>query len=303
MTSLQELQIKSHPGPGPVQLKRIEDDKKVPYTLFSIRPLSPTIGVEISGIDLREELNEQLHKELHRALLEWKVLFFRNQPITPQQHLSFAKKWGALEIHPFLPTADQNEIIQFKKDHTITGYENTWHTDVTWRDVPSLGSILRCVETPEVGGDTLFCDMYAAFENLPSRVREEISKLSAVHSAFPPFPDTPENRANFPEQIHPVVRTHPETGRNGIFVNKSFTKRIVGVPESESRRLLDALFLQATVPEYQCRWRWEKDSIAFWDNRCTQHYASSDYFPSRRIVQRVTIAGTERPFLTASPKL
>lgn len=276
------------------------DDR--PYTRFTVHPMSPTIGADISGIALADGIDDELHLELNRALLEWKVLFFRDQHLTHQQHRDMAATWGPLEVHPFVgrrndqPT-DRLEVVRLEKGADVGGYENLWHSDVTWRVNPSLGSILRAVEIPPVGGDTLFADMGAAYELLDDGVKEIIDGLQAVHDWIPAFgrnmdPSVRDAlRADFPEVRHPVVRTHPETGRKMLYVNVAFTQHIVDMEPDESRSLLDFLYRQASYPEYQCRFRWQPGSIAFWDNRSTQHYASSDYFPQRRVMERITIVG------------
>jgi taurine dioxygenase len=280
----------------------------VPYSRITIAPMSPTIGAEVTGLSLTEPLDDATRDELHRALLEWKVLFFRDQHLTRDQHLALAERWGELEAHPFaaatsvLPgqRADQPKVMRFEKGATVSGYENTWHSDVTWRECPSLGSILRAVEVPAVGGDTLWADMGAAYDCLDDDVKARIESLTAVHDWWDSFGAnmSPEQRdalrPSFPPQEHPVVRTHPETGRRTLYVNAIFTQHIVGLPPDESSELLDLLYRQAAIPEYQCRFRWTAGSIAFWDNRSTQHYAVSDYFPNRRVMERVTIAG-DRP--------
>jgi taurine dioxygenase len=172
-----------------------------------------------------------------------------------------------------------------------------WHSDVTWRLQPSLGSVLRAREVPDPGGDTLFCDMYAAYDGLQDDVRASLHGLRAVHDFTKTFgraldPDAlAQKQKEYPPAEHPVVRTHPETGRKALYVNAAFTSHIVGMARDDSRRLLDLLYRQATVPEYQCRFRWRPDSIAFWDNRAVQHYAVSDYWPRRRVMERVTIIG------------
>jgi taurine dioxygenase len=184
-----------------------------------------------------------------------------------------------------------------EKNDRIGGYENVWHSDVTWRLAPSLGSVLLAREVPPIGGDTLFCDMYAAYEGLGDRVRASLEGLRAVHDFTRTFgrlmsaEELEKKREEYPPAEHPVVRTHPETGRKGLYVNAAFTSHIVGMPPDESDRLLERLYAQASVPEYQCRFRWRPHSVAFWDNRAVQHYAVSDYFPSRRLMERVTIVG------------
>jgi len=299
------------PEAGPRKLHRLHGETKdKPYSLFKIKPLSPTIGVEISDIDLSIELTPALRSELHRALLEWKVLFFRDQNINYKQHISFARNWGDLEIHPFYASGESPEIVRFHRhgnleDKEAQGYENEWHTDTSWREQPSLGSVLRCVECPSLGGDTLWADMYAAYDNLPTKLQSYLEPLYAEHDAFNAFQDTRENRKKLPHSsaIHPVIRVHPDTKRKLLYVNRSFTTKIIGVHPHESVELLAGLLQQAMIPEYQCRFKWQPKSVAFWDNRPTNHYANSDYFPSTRIMERVTIIGEKPVGVTRSSKL
>ncbi|MBI5940899.1 MAG: TauD/TfdA family dioxygenase [Caulobacterales bacterium] len=272
---------------------------------LTILPMTPTIGAEIEGIDLSRPLAAATVSALRQALLDWKVLFFRDQAITTEQHLAFARCFGDLEVHPFAPhKPDFPEVLAITHDDKSKGRENTWHSDVTWRLEPSLGSVLRAVEVPQVGGDTLFADMYAAWEGLKDEVKARIDGAMAVHD-FTHFRAGMRKRgkseaeiaafeALYPMVEHPVVRTHPETGRKCIYVNAAFTLHIVGMEKAESDALLAHLYAQAAIPEYQCRFRWEKNSIAFWDNRASQHYAVSDYFPAVRKMERVTVIG-DRP--------
>jgi taurine dioxygenase len=275
-----------------------EESERRPYRRITPEPLSPTVGAELGGVSLAEPIGDQTFEEIHHALLEYKVIFFRDQDITPEQHVAFAGRFGALETHPFVPHRDGHpEVMVLKKNANIGGYENVWHSDVTWRLAPSLGSVLLAREVPAVGGDTLFCDMYAAYEGLDDDLRASLDGLRAVHDftrTFGIFMDKEElakKQKEYPPAEHPVVRTHPETGRKGLYVNAAFTSHIVGIERAESDRLLEKLYRQATVPEYQCRFRWRPFSIAFWDNRAVQHYASSDYYPQRRLMERVTIVG------------
>ncbi|MBI1408102.1 MAG: taurine dioxygenase [Caulobacter sp.] len=273
---------------------------------LTISPLTPTIGAEIAGVDLRQPLSASNVAALRQALLDWKVLFFRDQDIDTDQHLAFARNFGALEVHPFAPQKPgYPEVLAITHNRESRGRENTWHSDVTWRVEPSLGSILKAIELPPVGGDTLFADMYAAYEGLSDEVKDRIEGAVAVHD-FAHFRVAMRKRGMTEEQIeafntqypmveHPVVRTHPETGRRAIYVNAAFTQHIVGMDKDESDALLKHLYAQAAIPEYQCRFRWEPNSIAFWDNRASQHYAASDYWPAVRRMERVTIVG-DRPF-------
>jgi taurine dioxygenase len=272
---------------------------------LEILPITPTIGAEIRGLDLARPLGAATVGHLRAALLDWKVLYFRDQDINTEQHLAFARNFGDLEVHPFAPhKPDYPEVLAITHDKDSRGRENTWHSDVTWREKPSLGSILRAVEVPPVGGDTLFADMYAAYEGLSDAIKTQIEGRVAVHD-FAHFRVAMRkkgkseaeieafNRA-YPMVEHPVVRTHPETGRKAIYVNAAFTQHIVGMDKDASDALLKHLYAQAATPEYQCRFRWEAGSIAFWDNRASQHYAASDYWPAVRRMERVTVIG-DRP--------
>ncbi|MDQ0464172.1 taurine dioxygenase [Caulobacter ginsengisoli] len=273
---------------------------------LTLSPLTPTIGAEVSGIDLAQPLDAGAKAALRQALLDWKVLFFRDQDITTEQHIAFAREFGELEVHPFAPhKPGYPEVLAITHNRENKGKENTWHSDVTWRLEPSLGSILRAIELPPVGGDTLFADMYAAYEGLSDEVKARIDGATAIHD-FAHFRVAMRKRGMSEEQIeefnkaypkpeHPVVRTHPETGRKALYVNAAFTQHIVGMDEDESKALLKHLYAQAAIPEYQCRFRWEPNSIAFWDNRASQHYAASDYWPAVRKMERVTVVG-DRPY-------
>ncbi len=279
-------------------------------TGLTITPQSPTIGAEIGGVDLGGDLADDVIADIRRALLDWKVLVFRDQPITTEQHLAFAGRFGDLEVHPFAPHKDgYPEVLAITHDAQSTGKENGWHSDVTWREQPSLGSVLRMIERPPIGGDTLFADMYAAFEGLPDAVKERVEGRTARHD-FVRFKigmrkngatdeQIAEMEATYPNPHHPVIRTHPETGRKGVYVNAAFTVEIDGLDPAESAELLQLLYRQASYPEYQFRLRWEPDTIAFWDNRSVQHYAASDYYPSVRKVERVTIIG-DTPYYDAA---
>ncbi|MEO6123724.1 MAG: TauD/TfdA family dioxygenase [Ilumatobacteraceae bacterium] len=291
-------------GPRPV-VRTPRDFPLVPYERLTITPLGTTIGAEIEGVHLGDEIDAEMQAEIHQALLEWKVLFFRDQDITQEQHRRFATRWGAAEQHPFYrfvhPDQAAEDVVTLAKDALKGGSENEWHTDITWHAQPSFGAVLRAVEVPSIGGDTLWADAGAAYDGLPQAVRDLIDPLSAVHdwrhsfgAAMPPEA-LAQLSTVFPLVEHPVVRVHPETGRRTLFVNPIFTTHIVGVDQAESDRLLALLFRQITRPEYQCRFRWTTGSVAFWDNRATQHYASSDYFPERRVMERISIAG-DTPF-------
>lgn len=292
--------------PGPRLAARLPEGWRTePLTRFSLRPVTPLIGAVVDGVNLADPVDVELFTQLNQALLEWKVLFFRDQHITGEQQVAFAANWGPLEVHPFYgpatgTEASRPEVVRLEKDERVSGFENSWHTDVTWRVEPSLGSVLRAIEVPEVGGDTMWADMAAAYDRLTPQMKERLEGLRAVHDWYLSFGlvmDPAERdrlRAEFPPVEHPVVRTHPETGRKTLYVNRIFTQHIVGLEPDESAELLEFLYQQAIFGEYQCRWRWRPGDVAFWDNRATQHYAISDYSPARRVMERITICG-DRP--------
>jgi taurine dioxygenase len=239
---------------------------------------------------------------LRAALVQWKVLFFRDQHLSEEEHIRFATHFGELEIHPLTPQDQPRpEILRIVHDRDNRGTENFWHSDVTWRPQPSLGSILRAVEIPDLGGDTLWADMEAAYAELPDALKEKLAGLQAEHNFLRAFghriPEEqhPDILERHPPQHHPVVRTHPESGRKSLYVNIAFTDHIVGMDRQESDNLLGFLQDRAGRPEYQVRLKWQPGTIAFWDNRASQHYAVSDYWPQRRVMERVTVAG-DRPF-------
>jgi len=271
------------------------------YAHLDVTPLGATLGAEISGVRLSGSLSGEVVAEVRRALLDYKVLVFHNQPISADDHVGFARQFGDLEVHPFLPGSDDNpELVRFAKGADTGGFENGWHHDVTWREVPSMGAILRAVEVPRTGGDTLFADMAAAYDGLDEATRERIDTLEAAHDYLLAFGNVvpeekkAEMRAQYPVVHHPVVRTHPETGRKSLFVNAYFTSHIVGMDNDEGNQLLRRLFAQAAICEYQYRVSWENDQVVFWDNRAVQHYAVSDYFPDVRVMERASIIG-DRP--------
>lgn len=271
-----------------------------------IEPVSPVLGAMIHGIDLKAEMTEETVQILRQALLDHKLILFRDQDITSEQHLRFARQFGELEIHPFNPyKIGYPEIVSLFNGPDSTKRENLWHSDVSWREIPSLGSILIARELPALGGDTLFADMEAAYERLSDELKEKLGGLQARHDA-PNFHRALKNRgipeeeiqalqAQFPPVNHPVVRTHPETGRKSLYVNKAFTQSIIGMDKAESDKLLDLLYQQAHFPEFQYRFQWQLNSIAFWDNRAVQHYPVADYWPNRRLMERVTIIG-DKPY-------
>jgi taurine dioxygenase len=267
---------------------------------ITVSPLTPAIGAEIGNVDLGQVTDQEII-DIRAALLKHKVVFFREQTLSQAQHIGLARGFGELEIHPATPSSQSNpEVLHIAHGPESKGQENFWHSDVTWREKPSLGSILKAVKVPAVGGDTLFANMVLAYELLPENMKEAITGRVAIHDIARVFAkrlnkSAEELRERYPPVEHPIVRTHPETGESVLYVNTAFTSHIKDMDRDESAQLLRTLYLTAANPEIQCRFRWEKGSLAFWDNRASQHFASSDYFPQVRKMERVTIAG-DRPF-------
>ena len=274
------------------------------FSRFEVQPLTPAIGAEIHGVDLAE-IDADLIADIRQALLRYKVIFFRDQNLTRAQHITFARQFGDLEIHPATPKDQEDrEVLRIAHGPESRGQENAWHSDVTWRECPSLGSILRAIELPKVGGDTLFANMALAYDRLDEATKAAITDKVAVHDIARVFAGrlgkrAEELHAQYPPMEHPVVRTHPETGERTLYVNAAFTSHIKDMDPEESDALLQRLYLTAWNPEVQCRFRWAPGSIAFWDNRACQHFAASDYYPDVRIMERVTIAG-DRPYFDAA---
>ena len=276
-----------------------------------VEPLTNAIGAELSNIDLGVASREPaLVAEIRRLLLRHRVLFFRDQDITRAEHVAFARHFGELEDHPVAGSDPENPgLVRIYKspDAPADRYENSWHTDATWREKPPFGCVLRCVESPPVGGDTTWANMVLAYEKLPEHVKTQIATLRARHSieasfgAAMPVEKRLALHAQFPDAEHPVVRTHPETGEKILFVN-AFTTHFTNFHTPQNVRfgqdanpgagqLLAWLVSQAYIPEFQVRFRWKKNSVAMWDNRSTQHYAVMDYPPCDRKMERTAIVG------------
>jgi taurine dioxygenase len=280
-----------------------------------VEQLTCSIGAELVGVNLSDAArDESLFLEIKAQLLKHKVLFLRNQNMTRAEHVQFAERFGSLEDHPVAGShPDHPGLVQIYKspEHPMDRYENSWHTDATWREKPPMGCVLRCVECPPVGGDTMWANMALAYSKLPDAIKEQIADLRARHSieasfgAAMPIEKRLGLHAQFPDAEHPVVRTHPETGEKVLFVN-GFTTHFTNFHTPDRVRygqdftqgaatLLQYLIGQAAIPEYQVRWRWQPGSVAIWDNRSTQHYAVMDYPPCHRKMERAGIMG-DTPF-------
>lgn len=267
-----------------------------------VEPLNPVIGAIVHGVDLAEPIDDATFSAIHDAWMNHHVLFFQNQQISPTQHLDFGRLFGPLHIHPAAPYAHGNPELMIIRtdDSSKRNNGNGWHSDVSADEEPPLGSILHIHEVPSSGGDTLFASMYAAFDALSDPIKALLTGLEARHvSNYAGVYGDHKPQREFPSATHPVVRTHPITGRQALFVNAGFTRRILGVSRSESDALLDFLFKHVTNPSFQCRFQWQPNSIAMWDNRCVQHFAVWDYYPETRSGLRVTVKG-DKPFYRAS---
>jgi taurine dioxygenase len=271
---------------------------------LTITPLSSALGARISGVDLSRDLTAEQRDAIEQALLKHQVLFFRDQPVTPQQQARFAAHFGDLHIHPIYPNVpEQPEVLILDTAVTDVRDNAIWHTDVTFLPTPALGAVLSAKQLPAYGGDTLWASGIAAFEALSGPMQALLDGLTATHDFTRSFPlerfgNTAEDLARWeetrrknPPLSHPVIRTHPVSGRKALFVNEGFTTRINELEPAESEAILKMLFAHATRPEFTIRWRWQENDVAMWDNRVTQHYAVDDYRPQRRVMHRATILG------------
>jgi len=273
-----------------------------------IKPYTGALGAEILGIDLSKKLSKNHFNLIKNTLNEYHVVFFRNQNINPTQLVAFGKNFGKLEIHPLIPTLNNfPEIIELKSADDGPGpyarNSRIWHSDMTYTKIPPMGAILKAVSIPESGGNTMFLNACLAYNHLSDKMKTFLSKLKAVHSIV--MTSTKEEilseqglsrfakmQKALPPVEHPVIRTHPETGKKCIYVNEAFTSHIKGLNQNESDSILNFLYKHLHNPDFQCRFIWEENSIAFWDNRVTQHFAVGDY-ASRRTMHRLTIEGTK----------
>jgi len=274
---------------------------------LNIQPLTGACGAEIFGVDISSDLSDETVLEIRQALLDFNVIFFRDQDLSPEQHRTFARKFGEVVVNPVYTHVegypDIMPVIKEAADKYVIG--DTWHSDMSYMQEPPMGSLLYGRDVPDYGGDTLFANMYLAYETLPDPLKEMIEGRSALHSDQYLTSRVAERNTGRSTQLrtdseakphvalHPIVRTHEETGRKCLYVNFPFTWAIEGLSREESLPLLEQLYAHTSKPEYTCRFRWRKGSLAFWDNRCAMHYACNDYAGKRREMHRITIAGCQ----------
>ncbi len=268
-----------------------------------IKRVAGALGAEISGIDLGADLSEASVRALRQALLDHQVIFFRDQDLTPAAQVALGRRFGPLNIHPFVAgMKDHPEVMEIIKEPADkVNFGGGWHSDMSFLETPSIGSILYAVEVPEHGGDTLFASQYAAYEALSPGLKRTLEGMRAIHSASREYGAGGQSSTQresmrvaeadgyVGEFAHPVVKTHPETGRKALYVNPAFTLKFEGWSTRESKPLLDFLFQHARFEAFTCRFRWEKGSVAFWDNRAVWHFALNDYPGQRRHMRRVTV--------------
>ena len=271
-------------------------------TTITVTKLSPGIGGVIGGVDLSKPLEDELLTEIHDALLDNLVIFFRDQHLSIDQHKAFGRKFGELHVHPNAKklVPEHPEILVIAADeHSKHVAGEDWHSDVSCDPEPPMGSILYLTEVPpDGGGDTMFANMYAAYDALSEMLKEMLEGCTAIHDSAKAHyyrKNTDESDLQFPTAEHPILRTHPKTGRKALYVNRGFTVKIPQLKRFESDALLEMLYRHIETPEFQCRFKWERNSVAFWDNRCVQHHALFDYWPNRRYGHRVTVCG-DKPF-------
>ena len=277
-------------------------------TNYEINSLTPTIGAEISGIDLSNNLNSQDLDNIYKNLIDHKVLFFRNQNLKPENHIAFAKSFGDIEPpHPIYPHVENfPEITLLENDPTNPPDTDEWHTDVTFKTEPPFTSILYSKEIPPSGGDTLWCSLIAIYDALPNNIKTELESKRAIHDmgAFRNNFSSEDNEEysrklnagfeKFGNAVHSVVKVHPILNKKFLYINPSFTRHIIGMDMTDSNNLLSYLFNFMTKPQYQVRFKWTPNTLALWDNRCTMHYAIGDYMPHRRVMNRITVLNDKR---------
>ncbi len=281
---------------------------------FELEHLGITIGTVIHGVDLRRTDSPEQTRFIRDVLLERKVIFFREQNLEEDEQVTFARSFGDLDAFPFGPTGENPYVLEIRHGRGHPGMENGWHTDVTWMEKPSLGSIAQCIEVPPMGGDTLFSDSHACYLGLPSELKKRVEHLSGIND-YRIFlmqrgpKDLPQELVDKVKQeipfgvSHPLLRTHPETGKTGLYIHGGFLRHDSlydartdeQLDVQDSRAIVRELLQQHARPEYTCRFKWAQGSIAFWDNRAVQHYAASDYHPHKRVLRRVTVSG-DKPF-------
>jgi taurine dioxygenase len=295
----------------------------VAYKHIEVSPVAGALGAEVAGVDLTESLGNEVFSELHDAFMEHLVLFFRGQDITPAQHIAFARRFGEIDPNPFVrpleleTLPDHPEVLNVVKEASdrSMNFGGLWHHDVSHRERPNLGSVLLAREAPAAGGDTMWANQYLAYNTLSDGLKKTLGGMKAVHSTIRDLNDDQlaanygvkkesvnfasvrraEDKSEKVEHVHPVIRTHPETGRKCLFVNRSFTQRFDGWTREESLPLLDYLWAHGARPEFTVRWRWQAGDAALWDNRCVLHNAINDYAGQRRVMNRVAIHG-DRPY-------
>ena len=274
------------------------------YETIDVRPTAGALGAEVFDVDLAEDLDNRTFSEIYDAFGRYAVLFFRDQTLTPDQHLAFARRFGGIDVNRYFPTVEgYPEIAEVRKEpHEKQNIGEYWHTDHSYDEAPALGSMLLAREVPDHGGDTMFSSMYAAYEALSDGMRSMLDKMTAVHSGTYAFGTKAPHRGELEEKLqrsetadaeveHPVVITHPISGRRALYVNRSFTQRFKDMTVQESKPLLDFLYAHAARPEFTTRLRWRNGTLAFWDNRATHHLAVNDYHGQRRLMHRITIEG------------
>jgi len=280
---------------------------KTGYETIEVKPVSPALGAEIGGIDIAAGIGDKQFAELRQAFIDYGVIFLRDQEITPDQHIEFARRWGEINVNRFFQAVESHSLIAEvrKEAEQKANIGSSWHTDHSYDQLPAMGSILYAREVPSVGGDTLFASMYAAYDALSDGMKQMLSQMSAVHSSRHAFGEGAyvdadledlggrlgNTEAATQDAIHPVVIRHPLSGRPALYVNGDFTVRFDGWTEAESQPLLEFLYAHAHQNEFTCRFHWGKGSMAIWDNRATHHCALNDYHGERRLMHRITIEG------------